>query len=99
MGQLVTTIHLLHSQNCCHLDLSPENTMMRGGLAETEDGSVRIEEPFCKLVDFGVAQVFETKHFECNRHQLTLSNAVYLAPKVYSGEVYDARSADCWSLG
>lgn len=52
-----------------------------------------------KLVDFGVAELFEGDKWQCNKHNLTVENEIYQSPQVYAGDEYDGRAADCWSLG
>jgi len=56
-----------------------------------------------KLIDFGLAEVFESKHkneaieFRCRKF---VGKTAYKAPRVYAKtRPFDARAADCWSLG
>ena len=58
-----------------------------------------------KICDFGVAELFPfdcsafSSSFLCQKRGLSITNEGIFAPNVLSGEVYDARCADNWSLG
>eukprot|EP01083_Nonionella_stella_P185938 679487_1 len=99
--QLMVTIHWMHNDmRCCHLDLDCSNIMLKNcSFEKDKDGCLRINPSITvKLGDFGVSEMF-SNDFECNKTDLSLDNASYLAPKVYGEQLYDARSADMWSLG
>ena len=56
-----------------------------------------------QMVDFGLAEAFTSRDssgdidFRCKKY---VGKTQYKSPKVYAKkEVFDARSADCWSLG
>eukprot|EP01084_Bolivina_argentea_P016946 31640_1 len=103
--QLVVTIRWMHHDMlCCHLDLCLENIMLKNcSFKEDKDGQMVINPSVSiKLGDFGVSELFERADdcdFLCNKTGLSLENTPYLAPKVYSEEIYDGRKADMWSLG
>lgn len=105
MWQLITTVRWLHDVfHCCHLDLCLENVMLQNAdFIEQPDGTFKISDALSiKLGDFGVAELFPSNDnmpFKCNKSRITIDNEIYVAPKIYDNESYDARSADLWSLG
>merc|ERR1719361_154587 len=104
LWQLTATIRWLHVVfRCCHLDLVMENCMVFNcSFIEKPDGSVKVNpEIGVKIIDFGVAELFDIERgsFDCMKNRLTIDNGAYVAPKVFANDIYDARSADIWSLG
>merc|ERR1712232_1156884 len=83
---------------CCHLDICMENIMISAKFIETKDSILIDRNISVKFCDFGVSEVYSL-NFLCSKHGLSLDNEGISAPKVFAGDVYDARSADIWSLG
>eukprot|EP01083_Nonionella_stella_P030363 83234_1 len=103
MQQMVSLVHWMHTKmKCCHLDISLENFVIDGLTIEILDGGdtqkrLRISHDFqIKIIDFGLAEVF-TDDFKCRKH---VGKTVYKSPEIYHKvKVFDARTADVWSLG
>jgi calcium/calmodulin-dependent protein kinase I len=92
MRELVDAVAYLHQMGIAHLDLKPENVLLKSD--ETDASDVR-------LVDFGSAR-FVGPSSE-NGEELRTRGAAgatpaYAAPEVLRGDAFDA-SADLWSLG
>jgi len=109
MWQMVTTISWLQSDfHCCHMDLCLENVMVHNvHWTELSDGRVTMNpNPKVKVVDFGVAEIFETPRnpgngrfkFECDKEGLNIDHEARQAPESENG-AYDARALDMWSIG
>lgn len=108
--QISANISWLHNDmNLAHLDLNMDNIMIENGtFIKNEDDSISINPDLnVKLIDFGLSEIFNTKTdinddnnnpFSCSKHGMT-NNQTYVAPKVFDGDVYDAKCADMWSLG
>ena len=73
-----------HKAGIIHRDIKPENVMYR-----TEDGQL-------KLMDFGIAKLFEEKELTLTGG--LLGSPAHMAPEVIEGKNADARS-DLFSLG
>jgi serine/threonine protein kinase len=73
-----------HKAGIIHRDIKPENVMYR-----TEDGAL-------KLMDFGIAKLFEEKELTLTGG--LLGSPAHMAPEVIEGKNADARS-DLFSLG
>jgi eukaryotic-like serine/threonine-protein kinase len=73
-----------HKSGIIHRDIKPENVMF-----QVEDGAL-------KLMDFGIAKVFEEK--EITMTGGLLGSPAHMAPEVIEGKTADARS-DIFSLG
>ena len=92
-------------QTGCHMNLCLENVILTDTenifIEDSNDGSITINPKIItKLTDFSKAEIFERKNvnFDCKKFTL-LDNIECMAPKLQSEEMYDARAADCWSLG
>eukprot|EP01084_Bolivina_argentea_P157643 274693_1 len=99
--QLATIIHWIHyDMNCCHLELTMDNIILQNvKFISNQDGTVSINQSIMiKICDFGLAEVFKDGQFKCDKHGIT-DSLLYSAPKVFSGDIYDARCADMWSFG
>ncbi|KAF8212327.1 hypothetical protein K438DRAFT_1903077 [Mycena galopus ATCC 62051] len=85
--QVCEGVQYLHEMGLAHRDLKLDNCVM------TTDNVV-------KLIDFGTATVF---HYPGGRVLTAATGIVgsdpYLAPEVLSGEPYDPRKTDVWSVG
>eukprot|EP01083_Nonionella_stella_P053781 142134_1 len=101
LWQLFVTVQWLHlSMKCCHLNLCLENILLENAnFIKTKNGVVIDPNISIKLCSFGVAQVFRTDNFVCDKQPLSLDQEAYSAPKVFNEELYDARAADNWKLG
>eukprot|EP01083_Nonionella_stella_P200934 735409_1 len=106
LWQLYVTVEWLHVMRCAHLDLCMENIMLQNASFIMQNNGELIINPKIgvKLVDFGVAELFDinlnaNKEFLCDKQGLSIVNEGYFAPKVFAGEIYDARAADNFSLG
>lgn len=105
--QMVELLHWMHNtMNCCHLDLSLENFVIDNVmvLVDKQTDSIIFADDFqIKMVDFGLAEVFTKVDDNGNadfRSQKYVGKTAYKAPKVFGKrKVFDARAADCWSLG
>eukprot|EP01084_Bolivina_argentea_P207435 353913_1 len=104
--QLLVTIQWLHdSMHVCHLDLCLENIMIKNFSFIEAKGFYKINPGVeIRLIDFGVCEVFPTEidnyvSFKCNKQNLSLENESYLSPQQFGADIYDATSADIWSLG
>eukprot|EP01084_Bolivina_argentea_P069181 125936_1 len=105
MRQMVSVIEWMHTEmRCCHLDISLENFVISNVNMIIDGDSVRFDTDFqIKLIDFGLAEVFvkrntaEVHAFNCTKY---VGKTLYKCPEIYYRKrVFDARSADCWSLG
>eukprot|EP01083_Nonionella_stella_P087770 244304_1 len=105
MQQMVDVVAWLQQMHCCHLDISLENFVIHNlevRLASDQKTVVSISNFQIKIIDFGLAEVFgRTKSgkidYNCNKY---VGKKGYKAPKVLGKrQIFDARSADCWSLG
>eukprot|EP01084_Bolivina_argentea_P211070 359100_1 len=106
LWQIYVTVECLHVMRCVHLDLCMENIMLQNASFIMQNNGELIINPKIgvKLVDFGVAELFDinlnaNKEFLCDKQGLSIVNEGYFAPKVFAGEIYDARAADNFSLG
>jgi serine/threonine-protein kinase len=81
---LAEALALAHAEGIIHRDIKPENVMFRA-----EDGVV-------KLMDFGIAKLFEEQ--ELTATQGLLGSPAHMAPEVIEGKPVDTR-ADLFSLG
>jgi len=109
----INRLHRIH--RCCHLDLVTENVMIVGAnFKKFKNGTVLIVgRPKAILIDFGVAEIFEESLnsqnnsrdkprnmlFPCTKTRLSLSHEIKQCPESLDGRVYDAASADMWSIG
>eukprot|EP01083_Nonionella_stella_P117166 348782_1 len=108
MYQMVHVLEWMHcSMDCCHLDLSLENFTIKHVectimMSETGKKMIFASDFQMKLVDFGLAEVFTAKcadgttDFTCTKYA---GKTQYKAPEVSEKVPFDARKADCWSLG
>lgn len=105
--QIVDLIDWLHNEmNTVHLDLSLENFVINDVMVtiQEETGKVLFSGDFViKLIDFGLAEVFTSRNsnndidFQCTKF---VGKTAYKTPTIYARRrPFDARSADCWSLG
>eukprot|EP00484_Ammonia_sp_Unknown_P008553 CAMPEP_0197074932 /NCGR_PEP_ID=MMETSP1384-20130603/211356_1 /TAXON_ID=29189 /ORGANISM="Ammonia sp." /LENGTH=409 /DNA_ID=CAMNT_0042513773 /DNA_START=23 /DNA_END=1252 /DNA_ORIENTATION=- len=105
--QMVDVVHWLHTKmNCCHLDISLENFVIDNVMVSVDPDTQRFHfaDGFViKIVDFGLAEVFTKTRpngefdFSSTKY---VGKTVYKSPEVYAKKrAFDARSADCWSLG
>ncbi|CAI2165467.1 2684_t:CDS:2 [Funneliformis geosporum] len=86
--QLVNIIEYLHENNIVHRDLKLENILI--------DSSSPDEPIIIKLTDFGLAKFINKSSpiltTRCGSEE-------YAAPELISGNPYDGRKTDIWSLG
>jgi serine/threonine-protein kinase len=93
MQQVCAAVTVAHNRGIIHRDLKPENIFLH-----QEDG-----QEIVKVLDFGIAKVYDLNFTEENMGQLTGGDAVvgtpfYISPEQCSGQEVDARS-DVYSLG
>ncbi|CAD8069401.1 unnamed protein product [Paramecium sonneborni] len=85
MKKIVSAVSYIHAQGIVHRDIKAENIMIT---SKKDDG-----EP--KLIDFGLANKFDTSHLK--RLKSFAGTPMYMAPEVIKGS-YDEK-CDVWSLG
>lgn len=87
--QIINAITYLQSMGIAHRDIKPENFVIdnRG---------------IVKLIDFGCSIVYRTP-FESKDKVLMITGMAgsepYMAPEIFSREVYDPRRVDLWAIG
>ncbi|KAJ7740696.1 other/HAL protein kinase [Mycena maculata] len=84
--QVCEGVEYLHEMGLAHRDLKLDNCVM------TTDNVV-------KLIDFGTATVFHYPGKALTPATGIVGSDPYLAPEVLSGEPYDPRKTDVWSVG
>ncbi|KAK7014934.1 kinase domain-containing protein [Favolaschia claudopus] len=84
--QVCEGVEYLHEMGLAHRDLKLDNCVM------TTDNVV-------KLIDFGTATVFHYPGKVLTTATGIVGSDPYLAPEVLSGEPYDPRKTDVWSVG
>lgn len=84
-GAVAAAVHELHRQNVIHLDLKPENVLLR------EDGTA-------VLVDFGLARHAELPDLVEEEFDLPAGTGASISPEQLAGIRSDARS-DIFALG
>ena len=91
MKQVCAGLEYLHNNNVVHFDLKPGNILFV--MHQTNIG-----QRIYKLSDFGLAQKFETGEA---RTSIAGGTPSYMAPELKSGsgEEFDAKRADIYSLG
>merc|ERR1712137_52598 len=85
LKQVYFGLHYMFGMRICHRDLKPENFL----LSDTR----RIEETSLKIIDFGLAKVYEHGTFLSTQ----VGSAHYTAPQVLAGKYTEA--CDLWSMG
>eukprot|EP01083_Nonionella_stella_P070734 189395_1 len=108
MQQTVGLLAWLHdTMHCCHLDVSLENFVISNVHVHMDRKTKKIlrfnEDFHIKIIDFGLAEVFTTTDksglidFSCTKY---VGKTAYKSPEVHRKKgTFDARGADCWSLG
>lgn len=84
--QIVDGVNYLHGMGLAHRDLKLDNCVMTSG-------------NIVKLIDFGTATVFQYPGKAQVKATGVVGSDPYLAPEVLSGNEYDPRKTDVWSLG
>lgn len=79
---------ITHALNFCHSRGVCHRDLKAENILLTRDGRI-------KLADFGMATLLK----RCNLLHTACGSPQYCAPEVISGERYDGRAADVWSLG
>ncbi len=88
----------LHANGICHMDLKPGNILIMKNVPLSE---LRCEH--IKLCDFGLCTISQSSKKDAPVHQVGFKGTPgYFAPEIAflrgSGESYDARPADMWSV-
>ncbi|CBY38276.1 unnamed protein product [Oikopleura dioica] len=96
-SQLLSALQFLHSHQCTHTDIKPENILFKSERAFIESipgdpKSRRLLSSEIIVIDFGSA-VFESDH-----HSKTVSTRHYRAPEIIYGQNWN-KQIDIWSLG
>ena len=81
--QIILGLEYLHHQGICHRDLKPENILL--------DEAMRI-----KIADFGFARWVTDEPLTGSHGS---GSPHYAAPEALTGNPYDGRAADIWSVG
>ncbi|KAF7304785.1 Protein kinase domain-containing protein [Mycena kentingensis (nom. inval.)] len=84
--QVCDGVQYLHEMGLAHRDLKLDNCVMT-------------TENVVKLIDFGTATVFHYPGKALTMATGIVGSDPYLAPEVLSGEPYDPRKTDVWSVG
>ncbi|XP_018335806.1 serine/threonine-protein kinase ULK3 [Agrilus planipennis] len=84
MQQLALALKFLRSHNICHMDLKPQNLLLRS--------KPKLQ---LKVADFGLSQIISPQNAEQSRFAGSL---LYMAPEKLLNQHYDAR-VDLWSVG
>lgn len=84
MKQILEGLKFMHSKNIAHFDLKPENIML----------SDKVSHPNIKLIDFGLAHLFN----QGEEYRSTSGTPQYIAPEVISCQPLST-AADMWSIG
>ena len=84
--QIVSGVDYLHSMGLAHRDLKLDNCVVMANKT-------------VKLIDFGTAIVFQYPDQKRINASGIVGSDPYLAPEVLSGEPYDPRLSDVWSVG
>ena len=94
--QVARALRVAHRAGVVHRDLKPSNVML---LPDTDDGSTY---DFVKVVDFGLAKLYEAPEFAENarltRAGMMLGSPRYMAPEQIRNQDVDPRT-DIYSLG
>ncbi|KAG0144608.1 hypothetical protein CROQUDRAFT_47108 [Cronartium quercuum f. sp. fusiforme G11] len=90
--QIILGIEYLHSNLILHRDIKPDNILY------FEDPKL-IENPICKIVDFGVSEIFINPNDDTT-HKLAGSPA-FLSPELcaFSSGATQGKPADIWAMG
>jgi serine/threonine protein kinase len=83
MADVFLGLALMHSEGCCHRDLSPKNILV------SDDGHAA-------LADFGLARFLNESHSYTTDGMVTI---LYRAPEVALGLKSYSTKVDVWSLG
>ncbi len=89
LSQVAAGLQKVHSEGIAHRDLKLENIFV----TKRDDGS-----PHLKLLDFGVAKVFETATGPLQTTQV-VGTPLYMAPEQLTGDALIDHRADLYSLG
>lgn len=89
VAQMGEALHAAHEAGVIHRDLKPGNVMLR--LAGTADEEV-------KLIDFGIAKVFNPQVTTATATSLVVGSLAYMAPEQLRAEPLGAAS-DIYALG
>lgn len=92
MHQLVSALGKVHSRGIIHRDLKPSNVVVVGSLA-----SPLAVVPSVKILDFGIAKVFEGSNASQTGPGTMLGTPAYMAPEQVSGDVVSA-ATDVYAL-
>lgn len=95
MEQILRAVHYMHSNQVAHRDLKPENFLLMKPAKE-----VKIEDNTLKIIDFGIAKIFDKPAPGCDGKmsmKTKAGTAYYIAPEILLGGYNE--KCDIWSCG
>ena len=91
--QILNAIEFIHSRGIIHLDLKPENIVLKKNIDPNMESSINQEQ--LKIIDFGLARELRGK----NQIPINLCGTIeYISPEVMRC-TYASFASDMWSLG
>jgi serine/threonine protein kinase len=85
-GSLVSALAYLHSKNCYHCDVKPDNICFSGDLQKV------------LLIDFGIARFFREDHYQKVSSNCNFGSHPYMAPEYMNGGAFDGL-CEVYSVG
>lgn len=101
---LVTTVHFLHTNGYCHLNLNPENVFLfeQKGDKENKSDEEKKSSPSAQWKLAGFSQTVELPNNNTVFKGITAGKPgklQYMAPEIFEGTPFQGKQADAYSLG